>query len=86
VALVLKCEQAADCAKRCGCTVLCALALSGAVAVVCLPQGDLLSDVGASIGGLVQQAQQGAQQLGDALKAGKIVSWAALAAVISGLG
>ncbi|WIA18790.1 hypothetical protein OEZ85_003474 [Tetradesmus obliquus] len=34
--------------------------------------GDLLSEVGASVGGLVQQAQQGAQQLGDALKAGKI--------------
>jgi hypothetical protein len=37
-------------------------------------QGDLFSDVGASLGGLVQQAQQGAQQLGDALRAGKIVS------------
>uniref|UniRef100_A0A383VGM1 J domain-containing protein n=1 Tax=Tetradesmus obliquus TaxID=3088 RepID=A0A383VGM1_TETOB len=34
--------------------------------------GDLLSEVGASVGGLVQQAQQGAQQLGDALKRGKI--------------
>jgi hypothetical protein len=39
-----------------------------------VPQGDFLSDVGAGLGGLVQQAQQGAQQLGDALKAGKIVS------------
>jgi hypothetical protein len=37
-------------------------------------QGDLFTDVGASLGGLVQQAQQGAQQLGDALRAGKIVS------------
>jgi hypothetical protein len=37
-------------------------------------QGDLFSDVGASLGGLVQQAQQGAQQLGDALRAGNIVS------------
>lgn len=37
-------------------------------------QGDLFADVGASVGGLVQQAQQGAQQLGDALKRGKIVS------------
>ncbi|WIA39095.1 hypothetical protein OEZ86_005235 [Tetradesmus obliquus] len=34
--------------------------------------GDLFADVGASVGGLVQQAQQGAQQLGDALKRGKI--------------
>lgn len=40
-------------------------------------QGDLFVDVGASIGDLVQQ---GAQQLGDALKTGKIVSLLLLAA------
>jgi hypothetical protein len=41
-------------------------------------QDDLFSYVGVSFGGLVQQAQQGAQQLGDALRAGKIVSWSFL--------